>query len=128
MHLWGLIKNHAILWEFMNCQSTRRTWVCQLVTRSLQVTQGQPGCANYKYNPMLHSAHREQQKFCVKDTKPPMDDSMQKNVHTWMNWHMLPIKREIGRNFSIIRTMTFCSISQVGERTKSTCCYIKMKS
>lgn len=80
-----------------------------------QVTQRQPGCANYKYNPMLHSAHREQQKFCVEDTKPPMEDSMQKNVHTWMNWYMLPIKREIRRQFSIIRTMTFCSISQIGE-------------
>lgn len=57
----------------------------------------------------------ENSKKFVSDTKPPMEDSMQKNVHGWTNWYTMPIKKEIRRQFLVIRTKAFCSISQIGE-------------
>lgn len=81
----------------------------------ITTSQRQPGCINDKYNPMLPSAHREQQKLCVKDTKPPMEDSMQKKCSHMNEPVYVAQKREIRRQILVIRTMAFCSISQIGE-------------
>lgn len=112
MHFWGLIKNTCYARRADELPKHKK--YVSIPTGHKITTSHTKTITLYKSYPMLHSAHREQQKFCVQDTKPPMEDSMQKNVHTWVNWYTLPIKREIRRQFPIIRTMTFCSNSQIG--------------
>lgn len=51
---------------------TESTSACQLATRLLPLTQRHRSCKNYKLSSMST-------KFCVKDTEPLMEDSMQEN-------------------------------------------------